>query len=142
MSSPDLDADADVRAGGGALWRVDDVTLLVLLVHRPRYDDWTLPKGKCEPGESLLEAAIREVGEETGFGVEVGEDLGRVHYVDHKDRTKVVGYWAMTVTGGDFTPNDEVDEVQWLSVSEARVRLSYPHDRPVLDRLVRLAEHF
>ncbi len=108
----------------------------VLLVHRPRYDDWSFPKGKCDPGETLLEAAVREVNEETALQVDVGEGLGRVRYVDHKDRTKVVGYWAMTVTGGDFEPNDEVDEIAWVPAATARRRLSYPHDEPLLDQLL------
>ncbi|MGI8756871.1 MAG: NUDIX hydrolase [Acidimicrobiales bacterium] len=138
MRGSDPDADAEVRAGGGALWRVEDGRLQVLLVHRPRYDDWTLPKGKCEPGESLLDAAIREVGEETGLAVAIGQDLGRVRYLDRKRRSKVVGYWAMAPNGGRFEPNDEVDGIRWLAVDEAVAALTYPHDAPILARLALL----
>lgn len=108
----------------------------VLVAHRPRYDDWSLPKGKCDEGESFLDCAQREVLEETGLSCEVGADLVDVHYRDRKARTKVVRYWAMEAVGGTFHPNDEVDEVRWLSFPEAVALLTYPHDRPVLRALV------
>lgn len=124
-----------VRAGGGVVWRHGGDGVEVLLVHRPRYDDWSFPKGKCEPGESFLDGAVREVGEETGLGVEVGDDLGEVRYVDHRGRPKVVRYWAMTVAGGDATGDgDEVDALAWVGIDEAAARLSYPHDRDLLVR--------
>lgn len=120
-----------VRAGGGVVWRPapggDGIEVLV--VHRPRYDDWSLPKGKCDPGESFEDCARREVHEETGLACELGAELAEVRYVDHKGRPKVVRYWAMRPVGGSFSPNDEVDEVRWLSPESAADLLSYPHDR-------------
>ena len=126
-----------MRAAGGAVWRRSaDGGVEVLVVHRPRYDDRTLPKGKCEAGESDEETAVREVLEETGLRCELGADLGDVRYVDHQGRPKVVRYWAMTVLDGAFEPNDEVDEVAWLSLADAAAALSYQHDAVVLERLL------
>ena len=125
-----------VQAAGGVLWRrTDDVGLQVLLVHRPRYDDWTLPKGKLEAGEQHVDAAVREVREETGLVAEVGPELPSTHYRDRRDRPKVVRYWAMTPTGGRFVPGDEVDEVRWCSVHDASAMLTYVRDVAVLDAL-------
>ena len=104
----------------------------VLLVHRPRYDDWSLPKGKCDPGESDEDCARREVEEETGLRCDLGGELPSTHYVDRKGRTKQVRYWAMTVIDGEFAPNDEVDEVRWLAPDAAEDLLSYPHDARVV----------
>ena len=119
------------------MWRrVPAGTIEVLVLHRPRYDDWSLPKGKCEEGESFLACAQREVLEETGLTCEVGPDLTDIYYRDQKDRTKVVRYWAMEAVAGAFEPNDEVDEVRWLSFPDAVAQLTYPHDRPVLRALV------
>lgn len=138
-----------VRAAGGAVWHRDgDGVIRVLLVHRPRYDDWTLPKGKADPGESDLDTAIREVEEETGLRAAVGAELPAVRYEDHKGRDKVVRYWAMELTGADpagpdsgpsFVPNDEVDSVRWCNVETARTLLSYARDRAVVDSLVSVA---
>ncbi|HEX2577796.1 MAG TPA: NUDIX hydrolase [Aquihabitans sp.] len=126
-----------VLAAGGAVWRRGDAgTVEVLVVHRPRYDDWSLPKGKCDDGESFLACAEREVLEETGLTCETGPELLDVTYRDHKDRPKVVRYWAMEAVDGTFTPNDEVDEVRWLPFPAAVAQLSYAHDRPVLRALV------
>ena len=132
----------EVLAGGGAVWRRDSAgTIEILLVHRPRYDDWSLPKGKCDEGESFLACAQREVLEETGFTCTVGDDLLDVFYRDHKGRPKVVRYWAMEVASGAFEPNDEVDEVRWLAFPAAVALISYPHDRPVLRALVTALSH-
>ncbi len=132
----------EVLAAGGAVWRRDGAgTVEILLVHRPRYDDWSLPKGKCNEGESFLACAQREVLEETGFACTVGDDLLDIFYRDHKGRPKVVRYWAMEVAGGAFTANDEVDEVRWLAFPAAVSLLSYPHDRPVLRALVTALSH-
>jgi 8-oxo-dGTP pyrophosphatase MutT (NUDIX family) len=128
-----------VRAAGGVLWRRGDAGVEVLLVHRPRYDDWSFPKGTCEPGESFLDAALREVEEETGLQATVGRPLPEVTYVDRKGRPKVVRYWSMSVRSGTFAPNDEVDEVAWLSVIEARSRLTYARDGALLDQFGRPA---
>lgn len=141
--------EPEVRAAGGLVWRaagagagfgvrVEPASVEVLVVHRPRYDDWTLPKGKLDPGESLVECARREVEEETGLVCEIGPELTDVTYVDHQGRTKLVRYWAMTVASGSFAPNDEVDEVRWLAVDDARRILSYSHDGVVLDALTSL----
>ncbi|MGN6694249.1 MAG: NUDIX hydrolase [Aquihabitans sp.] len=132
------DASVEVTAAGGVLWRRGaDGAIEVLVVHRPRYDDWSFAKGKCDPGESFAETAQREVLEETGFAVAFGPELDEVRYHDHRGRSKLVRYWAMTVTGGDFTPNDEVDEVRWLGVDEAADLVSYDHDAALLDGLLR-----
>ena len=108
--------DGHVKAAGGLPWRVrDDHGVEVLLVHRPRYDDWTFPKGKLDPGESVEQAAHREVEEETGLRGVLGRELPPSEYVDGKGRAKVVRYWEMTITEGEFVPNDEVDEIRWLA---------------------------
>lgn len=128
----------EVAAAGGVIWRrTPAAEVEVLVVHRPRYDDWSFAKGKCDPGETFAETAEREVLEETGFAVAFGPELEEVRYRDHKGRAKLVRYWAMTVVGGGFAPNDEVDEVRWLSVPEARDLVSYDHDAALLDGLLR-----
>ena len=127
----------EVRAAGGAVWRRNEAGVIeVLLVHRPRYDDWSLPKGKCDDGEGFLACALREVEEETGLVCEAGPALTDVTYRDREDRFKIVRYWALQPTGGAFVENDEVDEVAWLAFPDAAAALSYPHDRPVLRALV------
>jgi 8-oxo-dGTP pyrophosphatase MutT (NUDIX family) len=127
----------EVLAAGGAVWRRGaEGAVEVLVVHRPRYDDWSLPKGKCDDGEGFVACARREVLEETGLTCEVGPDLLDVYYHDHKGRSKVVRYWAMEAVAGTFVANDEVDEVRWLSFPAAVAALTYPHDRPVLRALV------
>jgi 8-oxo-dGTP diphosphatase len=136
------DRPAVVRAAGGALWRTrDDGTLETALIHRPKYDDWSLPKGKPDPGEHLLETAVREVREETGLGVVVGRRSVRTRYAvrarDGRPVDKVVDYWLMHVVGGDFVVNDEVDELCWLPVAEAAGQVTHDHDRAVLDDLAR-----
>ena len=118
-----------VEAAGGVL-RDDDGR--ILLVHRPRYDDWTLPKGKLDPGETFEQAALREVHEETGLRCTLGPELATTEYRDNKGRPKVVRYWLMDVESGRFEPNDEVDEVRWLRVAEAIEALTYDRDREVL----------
>ncbi|HEV3497437.1 MAG TPA: NUDIX hydrolase [Actinomycetes bacterium] len=125
-----------VEAAGGVIWRRSpEGDLEVLLVHRPRYDDWTVPKGKLDAGEGHAEAARREVEEETGLRCELGPELASTSYRDHKGRPKHVRYWAMTPVSGRFRPTGEVDEVVWLAVDEAKAILSYDRDRPVLDAL-------
>ena len=119
-----------VEAAGGVVVRASGE---VLLVHRPRYDDWTLPKGKLDAGESFEEAALREVEEETGLRCELLRELPGTEYRDHKGRPKVVRYWLMRAESEDaFEPNDEVDEVRWLSPEEATGQLTYERDREVL----------
>ena len=123
-----------VLAAGGVLWRrKKSGKTEVLLVHRPKYDDWTLPKGKLDDGESAEEAARREVEEETGFRVTLGDELPSTDYHDRYGRPKHVRYWVVDITDGEFRPNREVDEVRWLPVEEATELLSYSRDREVLD---------
>jgi 8-oxo-dGTP pyrophosphatase MutT (NUDIX family) len=139
-AAPEPEPDADVvRAAGGAVWRWGASDIEVLLVHRPRYDDWTLPKGKLLPYEDDADAALREVEEETGLECELGAELATTRYVDSKGRPKVVRYWAMEVYGQaskPFQPNDEVDKVLWLQVEKAVGQLSYDRDRDVLEALM------
>jgi 8-oxo-dGTP pyrophosphatase MutT (NUDIX family) len=120
-----------VQAAGGVVTRNShDGGTEILVVHRPRYDDWSLPKGKLEAGETIEEAARREVLEETGMQVELGAALPDTEYVDRHGRPKVVHYWTMTVTGSvPWQPNDEVDEVRWITPGQAATLLSYEHDR-------------
>ena len=125
-----------IEAAGGVVWKVTPKgSQRVLLVHRPRYDDWSLPKGKLDPGETHRHAALREVEEETGLRCRTGEELPEVRYADRKGRPKRVRYWSMEPVDGEFEPNDEVDEVRWLPVDEAGAMLSYAHDRAVLAAL-------
>lgn len=122
-----------VRAAGGVVWRRrDDGTVEVAVVHRPRYDDWSLPKGKLEHGETHTEAARREVQEETGLCCELGPELASTSYVDRKGRPKTVRYWAMAARDGAFRPSEEVDELRWLTLAEAAALVSYRHDADVL----------
>ncbi|MFN8018174.1 MAG: NUDIX hydrolase [Acidimicrobiales bacterium] len=125
-----------VLAAGGIVWRRGGRGALeVLVIHRPRYRDWSFPKGKCDPGEGFREAAAREVHEEVGLEVAFDAELGDVEYLDHKGRAKLVRYWAMRPLAGRFAPNDEVDVARWVDLDEAREVLTYDHDRALLERL-------
>jgi 8-oxo-dGTP diphosphatase len=115
----------EVRAAGGVVTRDGRV----LVVHRPKYDDWSLPKGKLEDGESWEDAAVREVQEETGLRCALDEELSSVHYRDAKGRPKRVRYWRMRGCDGKFAPTDEVDEARWVDRDGALALLSYQHDR-------------
>src|SRR3712207_2684245 len=117
--------EEQVRAAGGAVMHEGRV----LVVHRPRYDDWSLPKGKLDPGEGFEEAALREVEEETGLRCRLGEFLGETTYRDHKDREKLVRFWTMEAGEGDFEPDDEVDELRWVPLADAQQLLSYDFER-------------
>ena len=119
----------EVRAAGGVVAR-DGV---VLLVHRPRYDDWTFPKGKAEEGESDEDCALREVREETGLRCTLEDELPTTHYVDARGRPKRVRWWRMRVVGDEgFTPNQEVDELRWIDHDAAAELLTYERDRALL----------
>lgn len=106
------------------------------VVHRPKYDDWSLPKGKLDHGEHPLQAAVREVGEETGLDVAVGRRSVQTRYT-HRHGPKRVDYWTMQHVGGGFVANDEVDELRWLPVPEASALVTHPHDAAVLTDLAR-----
>jgi 8-oxo-dGTP diphosphatase len=118
-----------VRAAGGVVGRDGDV----LLVHRPRYDDWTFPKGKADEGESDEDCALREVHEETGLRCALEDELPDTRYVDAKGRPKRVRWWRMRAIADDgFMPNDEVDELRWVDPATAKSLLTYDRDRVLL----------
>ncbi|GAA3003146.1 NUDIX hydrolase [Streptomyces fulvorobeus] len=123
-----------VAAAGCVLWRRSpyDGELEICLVHRPRYDDWSFPKGKLKRGEPALAGALREVLEETGHHCAPGARLPTSRY-EVEGRPKEVTYWAAEATDGSFTPNDEVDRIVWLSPAATRDRLTQPRDRVQLD---------
>jgi 8-oxo-dGTP diphosphatase len=120
-----------VRAAGGVVVREG----AVLLVHRPKYDDWSFPKGKCGEGESDEVCALREVEEETGLRCELLEEVGETSYRDGKGRPKVVRYWRMRALAGDFVPHDEVDEISWVTPEAAAELLSWSRDLALLESL-------
>jgi 8-oxo-dGTP pyrophosphatase MutT (NUDIX family) len=131
-----LDLRTAVQAAGGVpMRRRDDGAVEVLLVHRPRYLDWTFPKGKVQADERDEDAALRELREETGLVCELGRELASTHYKDPKLRDKTVRYWVMENCSGRFEPNDEVDRVEWLTLDEAARRLSHRRDLDVLQSL-------
>jgi 8-oxo-dGTP diphosphatase len=120
-----------VRAAGGLVVRDGKV----LLVHRPKYDDWSFPKGKCDAGETDEGCALREVEEETGLRCELLEEIGETSYRDGKGRPKVVRYWRMRAVDGEFAPHAEVDAIRWETAESAGSLLSWPRDLPLLERL-------
>jgi 8-oxo-dGTP pyrophosphatase MutT (NUDIX family)/phosphohistidine phosphatase SixA len=136
-SAADVVDDRVVAAAGGSVWRrAPDGGLEAAVVHRPRYDDWSLPKGKLDAGEHALTAAVREVGEETGLAVVAGRRSVQTRY-PVAEGTKRVDYWVMQAVGGEFDPNHEVDDLRWLPVPDAAAMCSHEHDRAVLADLAR-----
>ena len=129
--------EPDISAAGGVVLREDDAGRRprVAVIHRPKYMDWSLPKGKLENDEGWTQAALREVQEETGFRCEALEELPSVSYRDRKQRAKLVRYWLMRPIDGEFEPHGEVDELRWETPREASRLLTYGHDR----KLVRTA---
>ena len=124
---------AEVRAAGGLVCRTGPAGLVeIAVVHRPSRDDWSLPKGKMDGGETPEQAALREVMEETGMRCLIVRPAGAVRYVDRRGRRKVAAYWVMRVLGGTFRPNAEVDRLRWLTVEEALEVLTYPGDRSLI----------
>jgi 8-oxo-dGTP diphosphatase len=134
VSSPH---DTPVQAAGCVLWRRSpiDGELAVCLVHRPKYDDWSHPKGKLKRGEDAPACAVREVAEETGYTARLGAELPTLRYLA-QGRPKEVRYWAAEAVSGGFTSNDEVDRILWLSPTAARNRLTQPRDRTLVDALL------
>jgi 8-oxo-dGTP diphosphatase len=130
----------EVFAAGGVVWRPKPAQpegsskVEVLLVHRPRYDDWSIPKGKRDDGETDEDCARREVLEETGLRCKLGEEVAQSEYVDRKGRNKLVRYWEMTpLDDGELTVNDEVDELRWVSPGKAAKLVSYAADAIVVE---------
>ena len=141
-----------IKAAGGVVWRTRapsgraEPRVDLLLIHRPAYDDWSFPKGKPDPGETLQATAIREIAEETGARVRLGHPLGDLTYPVSAG-PKSVTYWSARVIGDSqpfepagFAPNREVDQIRWVGVREARSRLTYDHDRALLQRFVGLLD--
>jgi 8-oxo-dGTP diphosphatase len=131
------DGKPDIAAAGGVLIRDGDDGREVAVIHRPKYMDWSLPKGKLEEGEGWLEAALREVEEETGYRCDASMELPRVSYLDRKGRRKLVRYWLMRPTDGEFEPHGEVDELRWVGQEDAQELLTYPHDRDLVRKALR-----
>ncbi|MBB2892809.1 NUDIX domain-containing protein [Flexivirga oryzae] len=127
---------ATVPAAGAVLWRREGDQLQVALVHRPKYDDWSWAKGKLDPGESWVEAAAREVLEETGFRPRLGVPLPRSVYSMQRGQLKEIRYWAAEVLSGSGDLENEIDEVAWLTPAQAQVRLSYVRDAQQLQAVV------
>jgi 8-oxo-dGTP diphosphatase len=138
LPSEAVPASKAVYAAGAVLWRPngDPCAPEIAIIHRPRYDDWSLPKGKLEAGETEPVTAVREIREETGFSSVLGRRLTTVSYPIEQG-IKKVRYWAANAVEGEFVPNAEVDELKWLPVSEAMKQLKYPHDRKVLRRFAK-----
>jgi 8-oxo-dGTP pyrophosphatase MutT (NUDIX family) len=130
-----MTAIPQIRAAGGVVVREREGDLEVAAVHRPRYDDWSFPKGKLLSGEDWEAGALREVREETGLRCELGAELESATYLDRKGRRKLVRYWTMRPVDGEFEPGDEVDELRWLRLADAPATLTYEHDRELARRL-------
>ena len=134
-TTADHGVEPEVLAAGGLVVRPGRDGVEVAAIHRPRYGDWSLPKGKLEPGESFESAALREVEEETGLRCELGAELEPARYRDRKGREKLIRYFRMTPRGGDFAPNSEVDELRWLAPADAVALLTHDHDRRLVEEL-------
>jgi 8-oxo-(d)GTP phosphatase len=137
--------DTAVYAAGGVLWRIVDEKILVLFIHRTRYRDITLPKGKVDPGEMLAETAAREIFEETGIKVSLGVPVGVSRYVMPNKRQKIVHYWAAEATdaairASAFVPNKEIAALEWVPLKKAAARLSYPVDVEIIEYFSRLVD--
>ena len=134
-----------VYAAGALCWREIDGELLLALVHRGRYNDWSWPKGKVDPGETLPQTAVREIAEETGLSIKLGQRIHISNYIMPNGSHKEVHYWAARVSDAvvarsKFKPDDEVAEVRWVTVAEARALMTYEYDHEVLDKLIALYE--
>ena len=134
-----------VYAAGGVVWRVVDGKVCVLLIHRTKYRDITLPKGKVDPGEMLAETAVREIHEETGIRVSLGVPVGVSRYRLPSKRTKIVHYWAAEATdaairSSGFVPNREIAAIEWMSPKKALKQLSYPVDTEIVENFLHLLD--
>lgn len=138
----DKPVKANIFAAGAVLWRKspsNPYEIEIALIHRPRYDDWSFPKGKLDPGETAIVAAVREIHEETGINAQLGRHLSGVTYpIPGHRKLKRVEYWAAEAVSGEFAPNDEVDEMRWLAPDHVAEQLSYPMDRTILRRFAGL----
>ena len=143
--SPATTANTAVYAAGAVVWRLVDEKVHILLIHRTKYRDVTLPKGKVDPGEMLAETAVREVHEETGIRVALGVPVGVSHYHMRPKRQKIVHYWAAEATedairASTFVPNNEIAAIEWVPLKKAAGRLSYPVDVEILDAFAHLVD--
>ena len=131
-------AAPEVLAAGGLVWRPGEDGPEIAVVHRPKYDDWSLPKGKLDEGEDFEAAALREVQEETGLRGRLGRPVGDTTYRDRRGRLKLVRYFEMQPVGeAEFVPSDEVDELRWLTPERAQSELTYDFDRELVGRALR-----
>ncbi|MFD3591418.1 NUDIX domain-containing protein [Nocardia sp. NPDC058640] len=129
----------NIHAAGAVLWREGADGPEIGVIHRPKYGDWSLPKGKLDPGETPVVAAVREVGEETGLPATLGRYLGHVTYpIPGHRQLKRVDYWAAEAPEGEFAINDEVDDLRWIPLSQVMDQLSYPMDRQIVRIFARL----
>jgi 8-oxo-dGTP diphosphatase len=134
-----------IYAAGAVCWRVVDGKVIVLVIHRTRYGDVTLPKGKVDPGETLPQTAVREIEEETGLKVALGVPLGVSDYPLASGRNKIVHYWSAEVTDeaiakSTFLPNSEVAALEWVTIKKARSYLTYERDVEILETFAKLAD--
>ena len=132
-----------IRAAGALLWRDNsDLSIEVALIHRPRYDDWSLPKGKLEMGETALQCAYREVQEETGIRATFTRQLGTVEY-EESGQEKRVKYWAAhcALTNSEFVPNEEVDQLKWLSPNQALEQATHDSDKSIIEKFMSEEQH-
>lgn len=132
-----------IRAAGALLWRENsDLSIEVALIHRPRYDDWSLPKGKLEIGETALQCAYREVAEETGIRASFTRELGSVEYEESGEQ-KRVRYWAAycALNQSEFIPNEEVDQIKWLTASAAHEYATHDSDKSIIETFMSQEQH-
>ena len=133
MRTPD-GSTPEIRAAGGIVHRRSGDATEVLIVHRPKYQDWSLPKGKLDPGETLEQAALREVEEETGWRCNLGPHIGSNEYRDRDGRAKRVDWYLMDPVDGEFAPNDEVDEIRWVALGDVRDVLTHEDDYALIEK--------
>jgi 8-oxo-dGTP diphosphatase len=136
------DAPEDlIRAAGGVVYRTSsEVGVEVACIYRERRGDWTFPKGKLEEGESFVEAALREVAEETGLRCEIERYIGVTNYTHRKGQPKIVAYYLMTSIEGEFSPNEEVDELRWLPIDQVHDHLTWDRDQELFELIRELPE--